>query len=93
MDISNLLFWFLPVLLNLLILIWCRFSCEVDSRTLHKFPSRGHIVIFTLLSFIPIFGAIEFCVWTVLYVSFRIEGSLKLKKNNFNKFWFDVNED
>lgn len=93
MSIGDLFFWFVPVLLNLLILLWCRLGCEIDTRTLHKFPSRGHIVIFTLLSFVPMLGAIEFCVWLGLYIAFRLEGSVQLKRNKFNKYWFEVDEE
>ena len=93
MNIGDLFFWFVPVLLNLLILLWIRLGCEVDTRELHKFPSRGHIVIFTLLSFVPMLGAIEFLVWLGIYIAFRIEGSITLKVNKFNKYWFDVDEE
>lgn len=93
MTIGDLVFWFLPVLLNFLILLWIRLGCEVDTRELHKFPSRGHIVIFTLLSFVPMLGAIEFLVWLGLYIAFRLEGSVQLKRNKFNKYWFEVDED
>ena len=93
MTIGDVFFWFVPVLLNLLILLWCRLGCEIDTSTLHKFPSKGHIVIFTLLSFVPMLGIIEFCVWLVLYITFRLEGSVQLKRNKFNKYWFEVDEE
>lgn len=93
MTIGDVFFWFVPVLLNLLILLWCRLGCEIDTRTLYKFPSKGHIVIFTLLSFVPMLGIIEFCVWLVLYITFRLEGSVQLKRNKFNKYWFEVDEE
>lgn len=92
MDTGDLLFWIIPILLNLFILLWWRYNCENDSTYLYRFPSRGYIVIFILLSIIPIVGAIEFCIFMALYISFRIGGYIKLKNNKFNNFWFDVNE-
>jgi len=92
MSIGDLLFWFIPVLLNLLILLWIRCGCEVDTRELYKFPSRGHIILLTLISFVPVVGALEFIVWLGVYISFRIEGNLTLKANKFNKYWFEIDE-
>ena len=80
--------WFLPILLNVLILLWWRFSCYNRYET--KFPSRGHILLITLATFIPIFGIILCLIIIGIYIGARLAGEIHLKNNKFNKYWFDV---
>ena len=87
-DIWNYIFFFGPVVINFLTLLWWRNSCE--SYFDFKFPTRGHVLFLTLVSFIPILGLVMVPVLLGFYFGNRATGDIILKKNKFNKYWFDV---
>lgn len=84
--------FFIVVIFNIVFLIWWRKCCEWKSNNI-KFPTRGHIVLASLASIIPIANAILLAVIVGLYIGARECGDLRLKKNKFNKYWFDVDLD
>ena len=76
-------------LIDILILIWWRYSCEwVDGK--NKFPTKGHILLFSILAACPIFNLVLFAIFTGIYLAERLTDGIKLKKNKFNKYWFDI---
>ena len=80
-----------PVVVNFIILVWWRYCCTSEFK--YKFPTKGHILLFALLSFIPILGIIIMCILVAFYIGLRAVEDLHLKPNKFNKFWFDIEED
>ena len=73
------------IALTIIILLWWRLGC-----TSHfKFPTRGHVLLLFIGSFIPIYNISQIVVIICFYFGLRISGELELKKNKFNKFWFD----
>jgi len=89
-NIFNYIFNFGPVIVSLILLIWMRCCCVFTENI--KFPTRGHIVLITLLSAIPIIGIITVAGMIAFYIGFRVTGDLRLKSNRFTKFWFDIDE-
>lgn len=92
MDAITFWIYVLPIILNVILLIWWRYNCEWDYST-WKFPTRGHIVITFLVSLIPIIGLLLTLFLYIFYIMNRSDHYLYLKKNKFNKFWFDVDDD
>ena len=82
---SYFLGYFLPVIISVLILVWIRTSCDTESN----FPTRGHAIILSLTSLIPILNWIEAAILIGIYISGRVSGNITLKDNEFNKFFFD----
>lgn len=85
-------FWgyILPIIFTLVLLVFWR-TCTVYHES--NFPTKFHIVLFFLLSLIPIVGIVSFCVLLVVYISNRVTDDLRIKKNKFTKFWFDLKDD
>ena len=76
-------------ILDILILVWWRCSCEwTDGET--KFPTRGHVLLFSILALCPIVNLILLPVLAGVYIGLRVSDDIKLKKNKFNKYWFDI---
>ena len=92
MDLWNLFTYYLPIVLNIIFLIWWRTNCkwEFDNT---KFPTKGHIVILSLLGLIPIWGLIQLIVLVIVYGAHRLTGDIVLKDTKFNRRWFDVDEE
>lgn len=90
-NICNYIFILGPALIDFIILIWWRYSCTSDFTI--KFPTKGHILLCTLISLIPILGIIISCLLLGSYIGFRVTGNIHLKPNKFNKFWFDVEDE
>lgn len=55
-----------------------------------KIYSKGYVILFVLLSFIPYFNFFLAIVLLTLYVIARACGELQLKRNKFTKKWFGV---
>ena len=91
MSIGFLLLIVLPFILNFALLTWWRYSTEWDDDDI-KFPTRGHYVLLVILAMVPIISWIEIIILGVQYGMHRNDGDIVLKKNNFNKFWFDIDE-
>ena len=69
-------------LIDILILIWWRYSCEwVDGK---------NKLLFSILAACPIFNLVLFAIFTGIYLAERLTDGIKLKKNKFNKYWFDI---
>lgn len=85
MIINTIIF----AVLNILILLWWRYACEWTNSK-QKFPARGHIVLFGLVGCVPIVNIVMLAVLCGVYGGMKATGDLKLKKNKFNKYWFDV---
>jgi hypothetical protein len=84
--------WFVyfgAIIANLLLLIWWRRGCEWNYGD-NKFPSRGHVLLGFVLSFIPVWSLIQFIIIAIWYIAVRCEGDVVLKKNKFNHYWFGV---
>lgn len=89
-------FWgyILPIIFTLLLLVFWRMCTEPCSVYCEgNFPTKFHIVLFFLLSLIPIVGIISFCVLLIVYILNRATDDLRIKKNKFTKFWFDLKDD
>lgn len=84
--------FFIIAILNIIFLIWWRTGTEWKCTNI-KFPTRGHIVIIGITSFVPIANAILFAIIIGLYIGARESGDLKLKHNKFNKYWFDIDDE
>ena len=87
MITGTMFFYFSPILLGTLLLIFWR------NMTIHEanFPTRFHIFLYFILSFVPVIGFILLFVLTVYYLGQRISGEITIKTNKFTKFWFDKN--
>lgn len=83
--IGTIFFYFTPILLGTLLLIFWR------NITIHEanFPTRFHIFLYFILSFVPVVGFILWLIVTVLYLALRIAGDIDIKPNKFTQFWFD----
>lgn len=90
-NIYNYIFIFGTAFINFITLIWWRYSCISDFTI--KFPTKGHILLCTLISLIPILGIIITCVIIGIYIGLRFAGDIHLKPNKFNRFWFDVKDE
>lgn len=55
-----------------------------------KAYSRGYVILFILLSFIPYFNFFLAIVLLAIYIMARVYGDLLLKRNKFTKKWFGV---
>ena len=84
--------YFAVILINILFLIWWGKGCEWDYGD-SKFPTRGHSLLLTIASLVPILNIIIFIILLVAYLVNLIEGDLVLRENKFNKFWFGVGDD
>ena len=76
-------------ILDILILIWWRCSCEWVDRK-NKFPTRGHVLLLSIVAACPIANLVLFPVLIGIYLGLRFSDEIKLKKNKFNKYWFDI---
>ena len=76
--------YILPIIICIGLLLWTRLFCD---RVNVKFPTRGSVLIFSIMSFVPIVNWIEAAVLIVLYFVGRINGNLSFKKNKFNEYW------
>lgn len=89
-------FWvyILPIIFTLVLLVFWRTCTEQYPGCYESnFPTKFHIVLFFLLSLIPIVGIISFCALLAIYIANRIIDVLRIKKNKFTKFWFDLKDD
>ena len=85
----DMIVYFSMIVFTIILLIWWRTCCEWESEDIH-FPTKGHIILLTVSSFIPIWDIIQFCIMIALYLATRISGDLKLKSNRFTRKWFDI---
>lgn len=83
--IGIILVYFLPILLGTILLIFWRTMTEHDTR----FPTRFHILLYFILSFIPGFGLLFFVIIVGFYIGLRVSDCINIKPNKFTKFWFD----
>ena len=76
--------YILPIIIGIGLLFWIRLFCD---RFNMKFPTRGSVLILSIISFIPIVNWGEAVVLIVVYFVGRINGNLYFKKNKFNNYW------
>ena len=83
------------VVFTLCLLLWWRLGVENDPDAMIKttFPQWGHVVIFFVGSFFPIYNCVQALILLAIYIAFRVDGDLKLKENKFNRFWFGVSKE
>lgn len=95
MFTSGYIFYVITVVLTLCLLLWWRLAVEQDPSAMIKtaFPQWGHVVIFFVGSFFPIYNFIQAAILLAIYVASRVDGDLKLKENKFNRFWFGVGKE
>ena len=87
--LSTILIYFLPIIFTPVFLIFWR-KCTVWGWDWDaKFPTRFHILLFSLISLIPIIGIVTFIVLLVVYVVLRVCDDISIKENKFSKYWFD----
>ena len=84
--------YFATIFLCILLLIWWRTGCEWDKFSDVKFPTRGHSLLIIIASIVPILNICLLVGLIIIYIVNRTEDELHLKKNKFNKFWFDVED-
>lgn len=58
-----------------------------------KIYSKGYIVVFVLMSFIPYLNIILAVVLFILYIAARGTDTLRLKHTKFTEKWFGVTDD
>lgn len=92
MSVETFFFWVLPFTLNFILLTWWRYNTEWDDNYT-TFPSRGHYLLLLILAAVPIISWFEFVALCVIYCVHRSEDEILLKKNKFNKYWFDVDDE
>lgn len=87
--------YFIFILLNVLFLVWWRTSCEWKNYYGEKrhFPTKGHMLLLTVASLCPILNICEFITLVIIYAVNRCDDAIVLKKNKFNKFWFDTDKE
>lgn len=88
MITGAIFFYFSPILLGTLLLIFWRNMTESKNG----FPTKFHILLYFILSLIPFLGFVLWLFLTVYYLVERILGEITIKTNKFTKFWFDKNE-
>jgi len=86
--ISNILFTVLPGLVLLIMLLWIRYSCIKKST----FPTLGHLILLTLLGFVPFLGMMLALFIVAFYIGLRLTGDIGLKPTKFNKIFFDIKD-
>lgn len=89
MDKFYLISYIVTAIVNILIIVWWRCSCEWTEEN-SKFPTRGHVLLLSLLSLCPFANFGVFAILLGLYIGLRLTGEIKLKKNKFNQYWFDI---
>lgn len=89
---TNFFIYWIPVLFNLLFLIW--WACGTEyTREDYKFPALGHIIVLVGTSLIPIWAILQALVLVGIYGCSRANDDIVLKKNKFNKIFFKVKTD
>ena len=79
--------YFIVAAMNVLWLLWWYFMCEwTDGGT--PFPKKGHVVLMSILAFLPYYNLAQLLEIFIVYVLSRIFGTIKLKENKFTNFWF-----
>ena len=86
------LFWVIPFILNVILLTWWRYNTEWEDEDI-KFPTRGHYVLLVILATVPILSLFEIGILGGIYGVHRSDDDILLKKNKFNKYWFDVDDE
>lgn len=86
---NTIFVYVLPILATLCLLFFWRYCTEWYYEKDTKFPTRFHILLFFLISLIPIVGLLSFIVLLGVYIYFRCDDDIRIKPNNFSKFWFD----
>ena len=79
---NQLLVYVIPILICIGLLIWVRIFFDKDV----KFPTRGSVLLLSIVSLIPILNLFEACALIAFYIIGRVNGNLKFKKNKFNNF-------
>lgn len=87
---GNVIVYFVTLVANIIILLWWRHACKWEEGTTSPFPSRGHVLIFIVTALLPIWNIMQIAVLLGFYIGFRVSGTLELKKNKFNNFWFNT---
>ena len=90
--LTNFFVYWIPVLANLLFLIWWACGTEYEGED-YKFPALGHIIALVGTSLIPVFGFFQVLVLIAIYGCSRANGNIVIKKNKFNKIFFKVKTD
>lgn len=85
----HIVIYFSTIVITTILLIWWRTCCEWDGFDTH-FPTKGHIILLVITSFIPIWNLVQFCIMIAVYLAARISGDLDLKSNRFTRKWFDI---
>ena len=80
---NQLLVYVIPILICIGLLLWVRIFCDKDT----KFPTRGSVLLFSIVSLIPIVNLFEASALIAFYIIGRVNGNLTFKKNKFNEFW------
>ena len=80
---SILVLVFLPAIFTMFLLLFWRYCCET------KFPALGHFIIIVLFSFLPVLNWAIFIILIVVYSAGRLTGNISLRKNKFNKIFFN----
>ena len=88
MIAGAIFFYFSPIILGILLLIFWRNMTE----PINGFPTKFHILLYFILSLVPFLGFVLWIILTVYYLVQRISGEITIKTNKFTKFWFDKNE-
>jgi hypothetical protein len=76
--------YILPIIICIGLLLWTRLFCD---RVDVKFPTRGSVVLLSIVAFIPIINWFEAVLLIVFYFVGRVTGGITFKKNKFNEYW------
>lgn len=58
-----------------------------------KIYSKGYVILFVLISFVPYLNFFLAIVLFILYIMMRVTDTLRLKHTKFTEKWFGVTDD